>query len=113
MADERINTVDYYQLVLKELERLNTNYERMRSDMDSKFSDLNQKLSEFKNVEGKVENHVKWIERVNDVWSPSQMKSAKDEIYEQKNRWTAAIAVIGFVQVLFGIILGLLTYFHN
>ena len=103
MSDEKNNMVDYYQLVLKELERLNTNYERMRTDMDTKFSDLNQKLSEFKNVEGKVEAHVRWIERVNDVWSPSQMKEAKDEIYQQKNRWVAAIAVITFVQVMVGI----------
>jgi len=90
---------DYSKLVLKELERLNDNYDKMRSDMDNRFSELNQKLTEFKNVEGKVDTHAKWIEKVNDVWSPTQMKEAKDEIYKQKNRWIAAMAILGFAQL--------------
>lgn len=103
MAEESGTWGDYSKLVLKELERLNENYDRMRTDMDSRFSELNQKLTEVKNVEGKVESHTKWIEKVNDVWSASQMKEAKDEIYKQKTRWTATIAVITFVQILIGI----------
>ena len=90
---------DYSKLVLKELERLNDNYDKMRSDMDNRFSELNQKLTEFKNVEGKVDTHAKWIEKVNDVWSPTQMKEAKDEIYKQKNRWIAAMAILGIAQL--------------
>jgi hypothetical protein len=31
------------------------------------------------------------------------MKEAKDEIYQQKNRWVAAIAIITFVQVAVGV----------
>lgn len=31
------------------------------------------------------------------------MKEAKDEIYKQKSRWVAAIAIISFVQILVGI----------
>jgi len=103
MSEEKDTWGDYSKLVLKELERLNDNYDRMRSDMDNRFSELNQKLTEFKNTEGKVENQAKWIEKVNDVWSPSQMKEAKDEIYRQKNRWAAAIAIITFVQIAVGI----------
>jgi len=113
MAEETGTWGDYSKLVLKELERLNDNYDRMRTDMDSRFSELNQKLTEVKNVEGKVDTHSRWIEKVNDVWSPSQMKSAKDELYQQKNRWTATIAIITFVQVLFGVALALLTYFNK
>jgi len=37
------------------------------------------------------------------VWSPTQMKEAKDEIYRQKGLVTAAIAIISFVQVAIGI----------
>jgi peptidoglycan hydrolase CwlO-like protein len=103
MADERGTWGDYSKLVLKELERLNENYDKMRDDMDKRFSELNNKLTEFKNIEGKVANHASWIEKVNDVWSPSQMKEAKDEIYRQKNRWVAAIAILSFVQIAVGI----------
>jgi len=94
---------EYSKLVLKELERLNENYDKLRSDMDFKFTELNQKLSEVKTVETRVINHDTWIEKVNDVWSPTQMKEAKDEIYKQKTRWAATIAIISFIQVAIGI----------
>lgn len=94
---------EYSNLVLKELERLNENYNKMRSDIDTRFGELNQKLTEVKNIEGKVDSHTKWVEKVNDVWSPTQMKEAKNEIYKQKTRWVAAIAIISFVQILIGI----------
>lgn len=103
MSEETGTWGDYSKLVLRELERLNDNYDKMRSDMDTRFSELNQKLTEFKNTEGKVSSHATWIEKVNDVWSPTQMKEAKDEIYNQKNRWAAAIAIITFVQIAIGI----------
>ena len=103
MSEENGTWGDYSKLVLKELERLNENYDRMRTDMDNRFSELNQKLTEVKNIEGKVDSHTKWVEKVNDVWSPSQMKEAKDEVYKQKTRWTATIAVVTFVQILIGI----------
>lgn len=107
MSEERNTWGEYSNLVLKELERLNDNYDKMRTDMDTRFNELNQKLTEFKNVEGKVANNSAWIERVNDVWSPSQMKEAKDEIYKQKTRWAAAIAIITFLQIAIGIGLAL------
>lgn len=95
---------DYSKLVLKELERLNDNYERMRQDIDSRFQEMHNSLSDFKNTERLVVDQKSWIEKVNDVWSPQQMKEAKDEIYKQKNKWVATIAIITFIQVLIGIL---------
>lgn len=103
MSTETGTWGDYSKLVLKELERLNENQDKMRTDLDNRFSELNSKLGEVRNIEGKVDGHSIWIDRVNDVWSPSQMKEAKDEIYRQKNRWAAAIAIITFVQISVGI----------
>lgn len=103
MSEEKDSWGEYSKLVLKELERLNENYNNMRTDMDTRFTELNQKLSEFKNTEGKVNSHSAWIEKVNEVWSTSQMKEAKDEIYKQKSRWVGAIAIISFVQILVGL----------
>ena len=98
---------DYSKLVLKELERLNDTYERMREDIDSRFKEMNTVLSDFKNTEKAVTDQKIWIEKVNDVWSPAQMKEAKDELYQQKNKWVATIAIVTFLQVLIGIILAL------
>ena len=103
MSEEKDTWAEYSRLVLKELERLNENHEKMRVDIDQRFGQLTQKISDLKNIESKVDAHVNWIEKVNDVWSPSQMKSAKDEIYAQKNKWVAAIAILAFIQTLMGI----------
>jgi len=109
MASEN-NWGEYSKLVLNELKRLNDDSNELRVDMDKRFSEINLKLSEInmklteiKNIEGKVSTHAKWIETVNDIWSPIQMKEAKDEIYRQKNRWVAVIAILSFIQVVVGI----------
>jgi len=100
MANEKDTWGEYSKLVLNELQRLNENTEHMRTDMDKRFNEMNQKLTEIKNIEGKVIFHGSWIDKVNDVWSPTQMKEAKDEIYKQKNRMTAIFAVLTFLQIL-------------
>ena len=98
---------EYSKLVLNELERLNDSYERMRQDMGHHFNEMNVVLNEFKNTEKAVNEHKQWIEKVNDVWSPNQMKMAKDEIYEQKGKWTAAIAIFTFIQIIMGLLTAL------
>lgn len=101
--EEKESWSEYGKLVLKELERLSESHEKMRSDIDERFSELNTKLTSFKNTEDKVNVHSIWIEKVNDVWSPAQMKEAKDEVYKQKNRWVAVIAIVSFIQILIAI----------
>lgn len=107
MAEDSGNWSNYSKLVLKELVRLNEDSTKVREDMDSRFKELNSKLGEInsklgeiKNIESKVESNIKWIEKANEIWSISQMKEAKDEIYQQKSRWVAAIAIVSFIQVL-------------
>lgn len=104
---EREDWAGYSKLVLKELERLADNYESMRKDIDTRFQDMNTILGEFKNTAKTVDEQKLWIEKVNDVWSPAQMKEAKDEIYRQKNKWVATIAIISFVQIVIGIVIAL------
>jgi frataxin-like iron-binding protein CyaY len=104
MSTENETWGDYSKLVLKELERLNDNYERMREDIDIRFKEMNNVLSDFKNTEKIVSDQKNWIEKVNDVWSPAQMKEAKDELYKQKNKWVATIAIITFIQVILGLL---------
>lgn len=103
MAEQKDTWGEYSKLVLKELERLNDNHEKMRSDFDVRLNEMNLKLNEVKGIEKILGNNSAWIEKVNDVWSPTQMKEAKDEIYKQKGLVNAAIAIISFVQVAIGI----------
>ena len=104
--DENFKTLwaEYSKLVLKELDRLNGNYESLRENLDEKFKDINDKLSDVKNTEKSVQDIKLWQEKVTEIWSPSQMKEAKDEVYKQKGRWTATVAILAFIQLLIGII---------
>lgn len=98
---------EYSKLVLKELDRMNNNYESLRENI----SDINAKLNDVKNTEKSLQDLKLWQEKVNEIWSTSQMKEAKDEVYKQKNRWTATIAILLFIQVIIGIIVSLKTFF--
>jgi uncharacterized protein (DUF3084 family) len=107
MAENPNSWVEYSRLVLNELERLNENHERMREDMADRFQEINRTLTEFKNTERQVQDQKIWVEKVNDVWSPTQMKEAKDELYRQKTKLVAAAAIISVLQVILTIILSL------
>ena len=107
MAENKDTWADYSKLVLKELERLNENHEKMRSDFDTRLNEMNLKLNDVKGIEKSVNQNSEWIQKVNDIWSPIQMKEAKDELYRQKNRWVAVIAIMSFIQVIMGVILSL------
>lgn len=98
---------EYSKLVLKELDRMNNNYESLRENI----SDINTKLNDVKNTEKSLQDLKLWQEKVNEIWSTSQMKEAKDEVYRQKNRWTATIAILLFIQIIIGIIVSLKSFF--
>lgn len=102
---------EYSKLVLKELDRMNSNYENLRTDFDERFKEINDKLSDVKSTKETVTELKAWQEKVNEVWSPTQMKEAKDELYKQKNRWTATVAILIFIQIIIGIIASIKTFF--
>ena len=96
---------EYGRLVLKELERLNQGQDQLRKDLDDKFNELNQKMTEFKNTEKEVEYLNIWKNKVTEVWSVTQMKESKDEIYDQKNKWLKVIGGVVALQVIFTLIM--------
>jgi hypothetical protein len=92
---------EYGRLVLKELERLNEGQDKLRQDFDKKFAELNEKMTEFKGTEKDVDELKRWKEKVTEVWSPTQMRQSKDEVYDQKNKWSRVVGIIIAIQVLF------------
>lgn len=97
---------EYSKLVLKELDRMNNNYETLRDNIEN----INAKLNDVKNTEKSVQDIKVWQDKVNEIWSTSQMKEAKDEIYKQKNRWTATIAILLFIQIIIGILVSIKSF---
>ena len=102
---------EYGRLVLKELERLNAGQDELRKDIDKKFSEIHSKITEFKTTEKDVEDLKKWKESVTDVWSTTQMKESKDEIYKQKGSWQKVTGIVIAVQVSIGVIIWLVEHF--
>jgi predicted nucleic acid-binding Zn-ribbon protein len=103
---------EYGRLVLKELERLNEGQDKLREDFDKQFKELNEKITtstaSFKNAEQDVKDLKEWREKVNEVWSTTQMKQSKDEIYQQKGQWQKTVGIVITVQIVIGIVLTLL-----
>jgi len=95
---------EYTKLVLKELERLNETYEKLSIDIAQRFERMNEAMTNFKNTETTVKEHKEWMDEVTEIWSPTQMKEAKDELYKQKNRWTATMAIVIFIQIILGLV---------
>ena len=107
---EQNGWMEYGKLVLKELERLNENYESLKKDLDSRFNELKSEISSVKSIDDKVKKIEDWKSKMDEVISPSQLKELRDEVSNQKNKWTSTISIIIFIQVAAGIIFTVLNY---
>lgn len=96
---------EYGMLMLHELKRLNSGQEDLKKDLDAKFQSLQKQITEFKGIEKDVEELWEWKNKVTDVWSPPQMRSAKGEIYNQKGFQQKAMGVIIVFQVILTLII--------
>jgi len=100
---------EYGKLVLKELERLNDGQESLKKDIDKKLNELSAQMTalvtDHKNTELDVEELKKWKENVQEVWSVTQMKQSKDELYNQKNNWQRTAGIIIAFQIIWGLVL--------
>ena len=82
---------EYSKLVLRELERLNENYESLREE-----------LGIIRNEVGKndTESLKKWKNSVDEVFSPTQMKELHRDVAELKSFKTSAMTVFWVMQFL-------------
>ena len=96
---------EYGKLVLKELERLDENQNKLKKDLDDKCLELSKKLSEINQLEKDIKNLQIWKENVTEVWSVTQMKEVKNQLYDLKESWQKVIGIVIAVQVILGLIL--------
>lgn len=119
----------YSMLVLKELEKLNEKQDYLAKSMTEIKEELTNDIYEIKNditkvkamqyslnelkefkkkleeksIVTKVEDLDAWKDKVSEVWSPTQMQDAKKQVYQQKGKWIALLAIVGTLQVLIGL----------
>lgn len=96
---------DFTKLILSELERNRDTVEKLKLNLDKKFDDLQRELVKIQTAEKDLHDLKIWQKEVTDTWSARQMKEAKDEIYEQKNKWSKAIGLLIAVEVIIGFII--------
>jgi hypothetical protein len=97
---------EYGRLVLAQLEQLTLGQENLREDMDKRFKEINETLSDFKTTEKEVQELKEFKDKVTEIWSPTQMKDAKQELYEQKSKWQLVVGIgiavqVGWIILLF------------
>lgn len=96
---------EYGRLVLAQLESLSEGQEKLRIDMDERFKEMNEKIGDLKSTADSVKEIKEWKKEVTETWSPTQMKEAKKELYEQKSKWTTVVGIGVAVQVIWIIVL--------
>ena len=93
----------YSKLVLQQLETLTKGIESLRQELQ----DVKEQLTKIKAKEDRLEEIKSWKEKMDDVVSPSQMKSALKELENLKTFKTKAVTIFTVIQfgmaaVLFG-----------
>jgi hypothetical protein len=98
MPSESLNSgwESYSRLVLQQLESLAKGIDALRDELQ----DVKQQLAELKVKEDRVHELKEWKGKMDEVISPTQLKSALDELDDLKLYKTKAITVFAVVQFI-------------
>ena len=88
----------YSKLVLQQLETMSNGIEALRTELQ----DMKGQLTELKAREDRVQDIKTWKEKMDDVASPPQLKTALEEIEQLKEFKTKAITMFMVVQSIMG-----------
>ena len=92
---------EYSKLVLKELETLASGIK----ELNDSINDMKREMTEIRAKEDKVQELVKWKERIDEVASPSQLKDLQMQVEDLKLFKTKAVTIFAVVQFGMGAIL--------
>ena len=92
---------EYSRLVLKELETLASGIK----ELNESINDMKREMTEIRAKEDKVQELVKWKERIDEVASPSQLKDLQIQVEDLKLFKTKAVTIFAVVQFGMGAIL--------
>ena len=85
---------EYSRLVLKELETLASGIDSLRGELQ----EVKQEIAKMQVREDKVQEIVKWKERIDEVASPSQLKDLQVQVEDLKLFKTKAVTIFAVVQ---------------
>ncbi len=85
---------EYSKLVLKELETLADGIDSLRGEIQ----EVKQEMVKIQAKEDRIDEIRQWKERVDEIASPSQLKSLVSEVESLKEFKTRAITIFAIVQ---------------
>ena len=91
---------EYSKLVLKELETLALGIKELNDSMN----EMKREITEIRAREDKVQELVKWKERVDEVASPTQLEKLKDEVEDLKLFRTKAVTIFAVIQFAMAVV---------
>ena len=103
MDDSNNGWDTYSKLVLQQLETLAGGIEALRTELQM----VKEQLTELKAREDRVQDIKTWKDKMDDVASPSQIKTALQEIEELKEFKTRSVTIFMVVQFLMAAAIGL------
>ena len=92
---------EYSRLVLEQLEVLSVGIDALRTEMQ----ELRQELAIMKAKEDKITELRAWKEKIDEVASPTQIKTLVEEVRQLREFKTKAVTTFMVVQFLMGIAL--------
>lgn len=85
---------EYSKLVLKELQTLSTEID----NLSGQIGDIKKELIEMRGREDRVEQLVKWKEKVDEVATPTQLKDLAFQLEELKKFKIQAVTIFAVIQ---------------
>jgi hypothetical protein len=102
MASEQQNGWnEYSRLVLKELETLSDGIDNLKDELQG----VKQEIAKMQVREDKVDELRAWKDKVDEVYSPSQMRDIREQVIDLEKFKTKAVTVFAVIQFLMAALL--------
>lgn len=85
---------EYSKLVLKELQTLSTEID----NLSGQIGDIKRELIEMRGREDRVEQLVKWKEKVDEVATPTQLKELSSQLEDLKKFKIQSVTIFAVIQ---------------
>ena len=96
MTSSENGWAEYSKLVLKELETLATTIQALNIEIQ----DLKQEIARMREREDRVDELKLWKEKIDEIASPSQLRSIVSQVEDLKTFKTKAITIFAVVQFI-------------
>ena len=107
MSDHTNGWNEYSKLVINELERLNDSISKLNQEIQS----LKKEITEMKVREDTVTELKAWKQSIDEVASPTQLRSTLKDIDKLKTFKTQAVTIFLIVQAIIALAFGAIKYF--